>query len=96
MDTESGKWSRALPFDSELFSGEAQINKSTVYVKKLKAEMCAKELEALFQERYGPVKSCKISLDVSHKSRGYGFVLFEDEENAEKCLKGPAPEGMVI
>jgi RNA-binding protein Musashi len=45
------------------------------------------EFRAYF-EKYGTVISCEVMFNrETHKSRGFGFVIFEFEESAEKvCM----------
>jgi len=45
---------------------------------------------AEFFATFGPVIECKIIMDkVTNKSKGYGFVTFEDAESAEKVKQSP-------
>jgi polyadenylate-binding protein len=57
-----------------------------VFVKKLPANMTAKELDEYFT-KWGPIKSAKISIDKDYKSNGYGFVCFEKAEDAARAIE---------
>jgi polyadenylate-binding protein len=37
-------------------------------------------------EKYGKIKSLKISFNPDHSSRGYGFICFQEEESATKAV----------
>jgi polyadenylate-binding protein len=65
---------RALPSDVNL------------YVKNLTPEIDDAGLKELFSE-FGTIKSAKVMLDnVTHLSRGFGFVVFETNEAASKAM----------
>lgn len=90
---------RSLPFDKELLGANKLNTNSTlnVFVKKLDAETSAKELDAKFQEAFGPVKSAKVSMSVKTDknaqspslvatSNGYGFVCFQNQDAHDKAV----------
>jgi len=65
---------RALPTDVNL------------YVKNLSGEIDDDKLKEIFQE-FGAIKSAKVMLDnVTHLSRGFGFVVFDTNESASKAM----------
>ena len=100
---ESRKWQcRALPFDRELL-GSNKLNTNTqlnVFVKGIDASMDTQALDKLFSEKFGEVKSAKISLSVKPGqppvSNGYGFVCFQKKEDLEKALKAQKIGNMEI
>lgn len=53
-----------------------------IFVKCIDKSLNAKDLYSLF-EKYGEVKSAKLSLNTNHTSRGYGFVWFSDQKYAK-------------
>jgi len=55
-------------------------------VRRIPKEITPQALEEHFQ-RYGDIKSLKISLNSDHQSRGYGFVCFQDPTSAAKALE---------
>ena len=82
-----GKPSRALPFDNDLLGSNPQkIVDHNIFVRKVPKEMTPQMLEEHFQ-RYGDIKSLKISLNSDHESRGYGFVCFQDPTSARRALE---------
>jgi polyadenylate-binding protein len=57
-----------------------------VFVKNLGKELDSKGLHDLFKS-YGTVLSCKIMMDESGQSRGYGFVHFKEETAASDAIE---------
>ena len=52
-----------------------------LFVKGIDKSYDSKDLYNYFNERYGHIKSAKLSLmPHNHESRGYGFVWFSSEE----------------
>lgn len=81
-----GKFSRGLPYDNDLLGSNPQkIVDHNVFIRKIPKEMSPKQLEEHFS-KYGEIKSLKISLNSDHKSRGYGFVCFQDASSASAAL----------
>lgn len=77
---------RALPHDSELMGQNAQrLAEQNIFVRKIPKDIQAHQLEEYF-EKYGPIKSLKISLNPDYSSRGYGFVCFQEKDGADKAL----------
>ncbi|CAG2120908.1 unnamed protein product, partial [Medioppia subpectinata] len=65
--------------------GERTRRFTNIYVKNLSEEYdCDEKLRALF-EPYGEISSAKVVPDDSGKSKGFGFVSFEEPEMAEKA-----------
>jgi len=54
---------------------------TNVYVKNIPAEIDEVKLNEMFAE-HGVIQSCSISMDKEGKSRGFGFVNFEDADAA--------------
>ena len=59
---------------------------TNVYVKNIPEEMGDEELKKLFEE-HGPTTSVVIMKDGDGKSRGFGFVNFEDAESAAAAVE---------
>lgn len=60
-----------------------------IYVKNLSKSLTDEELNKIFRE-FGPTTSCVIIRDgevLQGKSKGYGFVNFENPEDAEKAVE---------
>lgn len=87
---------RVLPFNPEfLGSGKAKLADKNVFVRKIPAEMTPKELDEEFS-KYGQIMSVKISLDKDHKSNGYGFVCFQNPEQATEAIKATSTRDSCI
>lgn len=99
---------RALPFDRELLG----VNKNStnqalnVFVRNLDETTDAKRLDELFSATFGPVKSAKVSISVKKDkniagllpatSNGYGFVCFQNPEDAVKAVTAGTLNGISI
>ncbi|KAF9564596.1 polyadenylate binding protein [Agrocybe pediades] len=68
---------------SKLDEMKAQF--TNLYVKNLDPEMTQEEFEKLFVQ-FGNVTSALISVDEEGKSKGFGFVNFENHEEAQKAV----------
>ncbi|KAF8892536.1 hypothetical protein BD779DRAFT_1661258 [Infundibulicybe gibba] len=58
---------------------------TNLYVKNIDTEMTQDEFEKLFQ-KFGAVTSAVISTDEEGKSKGFGFVNYENHEEAQKAV----------
>jgi len=65
--------------------GDAAHRYTNVYVKNFSDKLDDSKLRELF-EKYGPIISCTVMRDHEGKSRGFGFVSFEEPEDAEKAV----------
>ncbi|KDR81662.1 hypothetical protein GALMADRAFT_239752, partial [Galerina marginata CBS 339.88] len=70
---------------SKLDEMKAQF--TNLYVKNIDPEVTQEEFEKLFIQ-YGSVTSALISVDEEGKSKGFGFVNFENHEEAQKAVDG--------
>jgi hypothetical protein len=83
----NGKPCRALPFDKELLGAQrAKLANKNVFVKNVPKEKTSHDLDQFFS-KFGSVKSAKLSINADHSSRGYGFVLFNNEADVPKVLQ---------
>jgi RNA recognition motif. (a.k.a. RRM, RBD, or RNP domain) len=82
-----GKVCRALPYEKTSDSLKQIIDsKSSLFVKGLSKTWTHKDLFDHFKA-FGEIASVKVSINESHLSRGYGFVLFTREEFAQKAIE---------
>ncbi|KAF9997920.1 Protein phosphatase PP2A regulatory subunit B [Entomortierella chlamydospora] len=58
---------------------------TNVYIKNLDPEVTQEEVEALFT-KFGAVTSCVISTDETGRSKGFGFINFENHEDARRAV----------
>ncbi|KAK7693513.1 Protein phosphatase PP2A regulatory subunit B [Cerrena zonata] len=58
---------------------------TNIYVKNIDTEATQEEFVALF-EQFGAVTSAVVQTDEEGKSKGFGFVNFEDHEQAQKAV----------
>ncbi|CAL9151364.1 unnamed protein product [Musa hybrid cultivar] len=64
-----------------------------LFVKNLEISVSGTVLEDLFAV-YGTVESCKVAIDGSGRSRGFGFVQMDSEEAAQLAIK--ALNGVIL
>uniref|UniRef100_A0A7S1JB66 RRM domain-containing protein n=1 Tax=Eutreptiella gymnastica TaxID=73025 RepID=A0A7S1JB66_9EUGL len=58
-----------------------------IYVGNLAWAMTDADLKAEFQ-KFGPITKCNVLMDrMTGRSRGFGFVSFEDENAAQTAIK---------
>jgi len=60
---------------------------TNIYVKNLIEEMDTDEKLKKYFSKYGNVLSAKVMTDESGKSKGFGFVNFEEPQEAEKAVE---------
>lgn len=58
---------------------------ANLFVKNVPKSFGNRRLYEIFKD-FGPILSCKLSVDNEGESKGYGFVQFEDVESAEKAI----------
>ncbi|GMT05256.1 hypothetical protein PENTCL1PPCAC_27430 [Pristionchus entomophagus] len=65
--------------------GESAKRFTNVFIKNLEEDVDKEKLEKMFSE-FGTVTSCAIMNDMDGKAKGFGFVAFEEPEQAEKAV----------
>ena len=66
-------------------NGEQQKNLKNVFVKNLNAKTSNDKLQEEFKP-HGKITSCVVMTNEKGKSKGFGFVAYEDGEHAELVL----------
>jgi len=64
---------------------ELKAKFTNVYIKNLDPDFTQEEVEALFT-KFGPVTSCALSKDENGRSKGFGFINFENHEDAQHAV----------
>ena len=59
---------------------------NNIFVKKISKDVTAKEFHEYFS-KFGNIISAKLAEDEDGESMGYGFVLYDSEEGAQKAIK---------
>ncbi|XP_023230317.1 polyadenylate-binding protein 4-like [Centruroides sculpturatus] len=72
--------------EREKMLGDKAHRFTNVYIKNFGDELDDNKLREMF-EKYGPTISAKVMVDKSGKSKGFGFVNFQDSENAKKAVE---------
>lgn len=68
-----------------MLMGDKHRKYNNVYIKNFGEELNEETLRDMF-EAYGKIISAKIMIDSSGKSRGFGFVSYEEPESAENAV----------
>lgn len=71
--------------EREKLLGEKARRFMNVYIKNFGDDLDDEKLGDLFK-KYGKITSAKVMSDEMGKSKGFGFVSFEEPENAEKAV----------
>ncbi|CAG9467661.1 unnamed protein product [Pedinophyceae sp. YPF-701] len=73
--------------------------KGNIFIKNLHPDIDHRTLYETMSENVGPVLSCRIPMFPDGTSKGYGFVHFENEEDAEQAvekLNGKVLNGLTV
>lgn len=65
---------------------EVKAHYTNLYVKNIPLDVTTDEFKALF-DKYGSVTSAVITLDSEGKSKGFGFVNYDNHDDAHKALE---------
>ena len=66
-------------------TGVKNRENSNVFVKKIPKEVTHKDFDEYFS-KFGNIVSLKIAEDEEGESLGYGFVMYENDEDAQKAI----------
>ncbi|KAG0243762.1 hypothetical protein B0O80DRAFT_481682 [Mortierella sp. GBAus27b] len=64
---------------------EMKAKFTNVYIKNLDPEISQDEVEVIFA-KYGPITSCVVAADDNGRSKGFGFINFENHEDAQRAV----------
>ena len=83
-----GRQCRGLPWIPNVVGQDkrTQLVKNNIFYKfkDRNQEISYEELEGIFS-KYGEIQSIKIPIDPNYKQKGFAYILFAKEEDAEKC-----------
>jgi len=65
---------------------ELKAQYTNIYVKNVDTEVTQEEFEKLFG-KFGPYISCALQMDEAGASKGFGFVNYEQHEDAKKAVE---------
>lgn len=65
--------------------GERANQFNNIFIKNFGEKLDKMKLETMF-EKFGSISSCVVMLDESGKSRGFGFVCYNDPKDAQKAV----------
>ena len=88
-----GKVCRALPYDKDLL--RSHHSEGNIFVKGFGSHWTHRDLHSHF-EKYGEIVSCRVSIEESHKSRGFGYVQYRKPENAVHAVQDVSQEPFPI
>eukprot|EP00347_Sterkiella_histriomuscorum_P011819 403370981 len=80
-----GKQCRVLPYEKDL-SAKKFDTKTSLFIKGFSKQWTHKDFYEFFKS-FGEIVSAKVSLSDGHLSRGYGFVQFAKEEQAQNVIQ---------
>jgi RNA recognition motif-containing protein len=81
-----GKQCRGLKFDRQLLgTNREKLTQQNIFIRSIPAAVSNQQLHDTF-EKFGGIKSLKISFNEDHSSRGYGFVCFEGDDTANQAI----------
>ena len=60
--------------------------KANVLVRNISLEVTQQELYDTFA-KFGGIRSCKLEMFPDGKSRGFGYIQFENAETADKAIE---------
>lgn len=84
--------------DTELFEQNEFLKDpyKTVFVARLPYSMTELDLPAMFNH-FGAIESIRVIRNSKNgQSRGYGFIVFEREQDAKNCIRELAPTGLPV
>lgn len=67
--------------DDKAAKEKTSIDSKRLYVYNFPYSVTKEELRTVF-EKFGKLSECIIPLDAEHKSKGYGYVSFEEENDS--------------
>ena len=87
---KNSKTGIAVPILVNKFESKLDKKKNpnrNLLVKNIDSNVSLKEINKLFSE-FGEITSSKLETDVEGNSKGYGYVSYANEEQAEKAISG--------
>ena len=76
---------RELEDEWKQFDERIKYSSRYLYVRGFNDDTTEEELLQKFK-KFGNIESCEIMRDENGKSKGYGFILFENKKDARRCV----------
>lgn len=81
-----GRPARLMPSQRDPAARRSGVG--NIFVKNFDPDRVTNKVLHETFEQYGVVLSAKVATDAAGRSKGYGFIQFEDPENATRAIKG--------
>lgn len=73
--------------DSNLKRSRSPRKKNQIYIKNLPYSVTWQQLKDVFAD-FGEISRVDIPTDSNSRSKGYGFIMFQTDEQAKKAIDG--------
>ncbi|ODM95495.1 La-related protein 7 [Orchesella cincta] len=95
LSSDREKARRKVAFDPSKTKSEEQVEDCTIYVENIPRDSDHEWVEKIFQA-FGPVAYVSLPKFKSGQHKGFGFVEFDDNDSARKCVEAYGEEGACL
>ncbi|CAL8144852.1 unnamed protein product [Orchesella dallaii] len=92
LSSDRQKARRKIPFDPSKTKTEGEVEECTIYVENIPRDSDHEWVEKIFQA-FGPVAYVSLPKFKSGQHKSFGFVEFESNDSARKCVEAYGEEG---